>query len=138
MVLRQGAELSVSYKNSENGSNAVNNKSIKPQIRLMNYGCAPADLTKVTVRYWFTEDVSGTYEATCKSSDAGCNNTSLTLGSLTPSLSGADSYLEVGFTSGYLQPGTRLNTASIIRRSDGQNFDESDDHSFIGIVGGPC
>ncbi|MEM7369191.1 MAG: cellulose binding domain-containing protein [Bacteroidota bacterium] len=134
VVLRTGPELSIKYKNSENGPNAVNNKSIKPQIRVMNDGCAAADLSRITMRYWFTEDVSGTYTATCKSSDAGCSNTTLTLGSLNPALSGADSYLEVGFTSGSLAPGARVNTNTIIRRKDGNSFDESDDHSFIGII----
>jgi hypothetical protein len=132
VVIRTELDLSIQFKNSENGSNPVTNRSIKPQLRVSNDGIKPIDLTKVTMRYWFTEDASGGYAADCQGSDAGCPYTTLSLMNFSPAAVGADSYLEVGFTSGTLMPGEQVNTRSLIRRSDGQNFNEADDHSFIG------
>ncbi|MEM7654979.1 MAG: T9SS type A sorting domain-containing protein [Bacteroidota bacterium] len=132
VVFRQELGLEIDYKNSENGGSAVTNRTIKPQLRVKNVGEKTLDLSRITMRYWFTEDVAGTYYSMCQGSDAGCTYTTVNLTSFTPAVPGADAYLEVGFTSGTIMPGERVNTRSLIRRNDGQNFDESDDHSFIG------
>ncbi|MEM7371342.1 MAG: lamin tail domain-containing protein [Bacteroidota bacterium] len=122
----------VDYKNSENGSNAIHNKFIKPQIRIRNVGTDPVDLTEITARYFFTSDGVGPMTLACLSSDVGCASTIFSLSAITPALVGADRILELGFSSGMLMPGARVNTKSKIGNLAGLPFDESNDFSSIG------
>lgn len=125
-------DIVVDYKNSENGSNALNNKFIKPQIRIRNVGTVPVELSDITARYFFTSDGVGPMTLACLSSDVGCASTIFSLSAITPALVGADRILELGFSSGTLMPGMRVNTKSKVGNVAGLPFDETNDFSSIG------
>lgn len=137
-ILLQGPcppiSVEVHYKNAENGSNYLSNSTIKPIFRLDNFGTTPIDLTELTIRYWFTADNATMQSVTCLTSDLNCNAINSSLYSINPSLTGADTYLEVGFSSGTLQAGDLLNTKLKILRSDNLPYAETDDYSFMGLV----
>lgn len=126
--------LSIQFKNAENGPNSLNNPTIKPHLRIENEGITDVNLSDITMRYWFSKDGAGHVIANCLTSDAGCASTSTSIHELATPVAGADAYLEISFTSGTIQPGQRIDTKSRIERTDGQGFDETNDHSFAGLI----
>ncbi|MEM7656267.1 MAG: DUF4331 family protein [Bacteroidota bacterium] len=124
--------LALSYKNSENGNSAAFNKTIKPQLRIEHISGPMVDLADLTVRYWFTQDHPGALTVNCQASDAGCANVNAQLYAMMPVATGADTYLELGFTAGMISMGDKVNTRIRIGRGDNKNFDETDDFSSIG------
>ncbi|MFF3889977.1 glycoside hydrolase family 6 protein [Streptomyces sp. NPDC001914] len=120
--------LKVQYKN--NDSSAADNQ-VKPGLKLVNGGSAAVDLSKVTVRYWFTgESSSAGYQTFCDWAQLGCSTVKTSVGSVSPSRTGADHYLEVGFTSGSLAAGADSGDLQLrMAKSDWSNFDESNDYS---------
>jgi hypothetical protein len=68
---------------------------------VLNGQGAPVDLSRVTVRYWFTRDSgASTFDATCQYAQVGCSNVTESVVNLSQPVKGADSYLQVGFTPG--------------------------------------
>ncbi|MEM7372906.1 MAG: DUF4331 family protein [Bacteroidota bacterium] len=131
----QKPAMTIEFKNSENGPSFVTNKTIKPQFRIRNDGSTDIDLKDITMRYWFTQDNPGPLTVSCLSSDVGCGNTTNILYALDPAASGADAYLEVGFSAGTLSVGGGfMATKTRIGRGDNQNFNEAGDFSFAGLT----
>ncbi|MEM7656648.1 MAG: lamin tail domain-containing protein [Bacteroidota bacterium] len=126
--------VALDYKNSENGESAITNRTIKPQLRIKNLDTQTLDLADFTARYYFTSDAVGPMTLTCLSSDAGCGNTLTSLMAINPAVAGADRYFEVGFSSGTIAPGQRVNTKTKIGNTANLSFDEADDFSFVGII----
>ena len=127
-------DVVLDYKNSENGPNAITNPTIKPQLRLRNLGTTSVDLEDFTIRYYFTSDGVGPMTLSCLSSDAGCPSTLTSLMAITPGVSGADRYLEIGFSGGTIAPGQRINTKTRIGNVAGLPFNEADDWSSAGVI----
>ncbi|MEU8790857.1 glycoside hydrolase family 6 protein [Streptomyces sp. NPDC048643] len=120
--------LKAQYKN--NDSSASDN-GIRPGLKLVNGGSTAVDLSKVTVRYWFTgESSSAGYQTFCDWAQLGCSTVKSSVGTVSPSRTGADHYLEVGFTSGSLAAGADSGDLQLrLAKSDWSNFDESNDYS---------
>ncbi|MET7981753.1 glycoside hydrolase family 6 protein [Streptomyces sp. NPDC005281] len=120
--------LKAQYKN--NDSSAGDNQ-VKPGLQLVNSGSTAVDLSKVTVRYWFTgESSSAGYQTFCDWAQLGCSTVKLSTGALSAARTGADHYLEVGFSAGSLAPGAASGDLQLrMAKSDWSNFDESDDYS---------
>ncbi|MGW1066121.1 glycoside hydrolase family 6 protein [Streptomyces aureus] len=119
--------LKVQYKN--NDSSTTDNQ-VKPGLKLVNGGTAAADLSKVTIRYWFTGDSSAGYQTFCDWAQLGCSTVKTSVGAVSPSRTGADHYLEVGFNSGSLAAGADSGDLQLrMAKSDWSNFNEADDYS---------
>lgn len=120
--------LKAQYKN--NGSSATDN-GINPGLQLVNGSTAAVDLSKVTVRYWFTgESSSAGYQSFCDWAQIGCSTVKLSTGAVSPARTGADHYLEVGFSSGSLAVGANTGDLQLrLAKSDWSNFNEADDYS---------
>ncbi|MFE9431247.1 glycoside hydrolase family 6 protein [Streptomyces sp. NPDC006640] len=116
------------YKN--NDSSATDN-GIRPGLKLVNGGSTAVDLSKVTIRYWFTgESSSAGYQTFCDWAQLGCSTVKTSVSGVSPSRTGADHYLEVGFTSGSLAAGADSGDLQLrLAKSDWSNFDESNDYS---------
>ncbi|GAB4413500.1 MAG: hypothetical protein OHK0039_20460 [Bacteroidia bacterium] len=125
--------ITFKYKNSENGPEAPDNATIKPQLRLQNDEATALNLADFMIRYWITLDGATSTDLFCQTSDAGCGNTATQLVTLAAPRTGADAYIELAFTGGTINPGQRINTKLIATRLDG-NFSESNDYSYIGII----
>jgi hypothetical protein len=106
-----------------NDNAAVTAPQVQPGLAVRNTGTAPLDLSRVTLRYWFT-DGGTSYATYCDYARIGC-------GSVTERVVlGGRPYLEVGFGSGPLAPGgstgeiqTRFN------RTDWSALTQTDDWS---------
>jgi hypothetical protein len=114
---------------------AVGDNVLRPTLHLVNTGTLPVDLSRVTLRYWFTRD-GGTapLQTACEFAVIGCAQVTTRTVGLNPARQGADAYLEVGFTAA---AGSWWPTASIgevqvrVNKADWTNFAEADDHSYL-------
>ncbi|MFD5636185.1 glycoside hydrolase family 6 protein [Streptomyces sp. NPDC127077] len=120
--------LKAQYKN--NDSSASDNQ-VKPGLKLVNGGSGAVDLSKVTIRYWFTgESTSAGYQTFCDWAQLGCSTVKTSVSAVSPSRTGADHYVEVGFNSGSLAVGADSGELQLrMAKSDWSNFDESNDYS---------
>ncbi|MFF2852871.1 glycoside hydrolase family 6 protein [Streptomyces sp. NPDC058001] len=119
--------LKVQYKN--NDSSATDNQ-IRMGLQLLNTGSSAVDLSKVTVRYWFTPEAgASTFGTWCDYAVVGCSVVKLGVKS-GGGAAGASHYLEVGFGSGSVAAGASTGEMQLrLAKSDWSNFDESDDYS---------
>ncbi|KAB1990048.1 glycoside hydrolase family 6 protein [Streptomyces triticiradicis] len=120
--------LKAQYKNNDS---STGDNQVRPGLKLVNGGSAAVDLSKVTVRYWFTgESSSAGYQTFCDWAQLGCSTVKTSVGTVSPSRTGADHYLEVGFNSGSLAAGADSGDLQLrMAKSDWSNFDESNDYS---------
>ncbi|WP_339127780.1 glycoside hydrolase family 6 protein [Streptomyces sp. f51] len=120
--------LKAQYKNNDS---STGDNQVKPGLKLVNGGTGAVDLSKVTVRYWFTgESTSAGYQTFCDWAQLGCSTVKTSVSAVSPSRTGADHYLEVGFTSGSLAAGADSGELQLrMAKADWSNFNESDDYS---------
>lgn len=120
--------LKVQYKNNDA---SPGDNQIRPGLRLVNTGTTAVDLSKVTLRYWFSGEAgSASYGTSCDYAVIGCGTVThrvVPAGSARP---GADHYLEAGFTGGTLAPGASTGEMQLrFNKADWSSFDETDDYS---------
>jgi hypothetical protein len=117
----------------ETSNTAASTTSISNQIELVNNGTSPLPLSGVTIRYWFTENGTGTLTYACDYAPVGCANITGTFATVSPAVTGADHYVQLSFGSGAgsLAPGA--STGGIQNRIYQANFaamTQTDDYSF--------
>ncbi|WP_051109317.1 rhamnogalacturonan lyase family protein, partial [Caldicellulosiruptor sp. F32] len=97
-------QIKVLYANKETNSTT---NTIRPWLKVVNSGSSAIDLSRVTIRYWYTVDGDKAQSAISDWAQIGASNVTFKFVKLSSSVSGADYYLEIGFKSGagQLQPG---------------------------------
>ncbi|WP_370375225.1 GH12 family glycosyl hydrolase domain-containing protein [Streptomyces laculatispora] len=124
----QAGALRAQYKNNDA---SPGDNQIRPGLQLVNTAATAVDLSKVSVRYWFSgESGAASYGTACDYAVIGCGTVTHRVrpsGSPGP---GADHYLEVGFTGGSLAAGASTGEIQLrLNKADWSAFDESDDYS---------
>ncbi|WP_442815647.1 glycoside hydrolase family 6 protein [Streptomyces sp. NBC_01795] len=120
--------LKAQYKNNDS---APRDSQIKPGLRLVNSGTSAADLSKVTVRYWFTkESGASAFSTSCDYAQLGCSTVKSSVTALSSVRTGADHYAQVSFSSGSLAAGANTGDIQLrLNKTDWSNFAEDDDWS---------
>jgi hypothetical protein len=110
------------------------NVDVKPHFNVANMGTSSVPLTELTIRYWYTLDVSERPQSFfCDYALVGCANVSGKFVKLPAARSGADHYLEVAFTAGAGNCVAAAQTGEIQVRfniTDYTPMNEAGDYSF--------
>ncbi|KYF94054.1 hypothetical protein BE20_07615 [Sorangium cellulosum] len=108
---------------------APNDTIAEAGIQLRNNTTATVPLNRIVVRYWFKKNGAAAVTPACWWWSPSCSNITLATGSV--SLSGADGYVELRFSSGAgsLAPGATTQPIDLGIQF-GVNVDETDDYSY--------
>jgi endoglucanase len=126
------SSLKIQYRAAD--TNAGDNQ-IKPHFNILNTGTTSVALSELKIRYWFTREGSASQNFWCDwSAIAGsCSNLTGGFIQLSPARTGADFYLEVGFSAaaGSISAGGQSGEIQTrLSKSDWSNYTETGDYSF--------
>ncbi|WP_236333052.1 X2-like carbohydrate binding domain-containing protein [Paenibacillus auburnensis] len=115
-----------------NSSTAAAANTLSPRIKLVNTGTTAVSLADVKLRYYYTIDGDQPQSFFCDWSQVGSANVTGSFAKLTAAKTGADYYLELGFTSGAgsLAAGTSLDIQMRASKADWSNYTQTGDYSF--------
>ncbi len=122
--------LKVQYRTNLTGATG---NQLAPTLSVVNGGSASVALSTLTVRYWFTVDGARSQSFFCDYTPRGCANVTgrfVTMGTATAT---ADTYVEVGFTSGAGSLAAGQSTGEIqlrFAKSDWTSYTQTNDWSF--------
>lgn len=117
-----------------NGNTAAQTNGISPKIKLYNTGNTNVKLSDVKLRYYYTIDGEKAQNFWCDWSSAGSSNVTGTFVALPSPKTGADYYLEIGFTSGAgeLAAGASIEVQARFSKNDWTNYTQTGDYSYNG------
>jgi photosystem II stability/assembly factor-like uncharacterized protein len=115
-----------------NGSTAASIQAISPKFKLVNTGSTAINLSNVKIRYYYTIDGDKAQSFWCDFSTVGSSNITGTFSKLTTAKTGADYYLEIGFSSaaGSLAAGQSIDIQTRFTKADWSNYTQTGDYSF--------
>lgn len=115
-----------------NQSTATTNNQLYLNFQLVNTGTGAITLSNVKMKYYYTVDGTRAQNFYCDYSPVGGGNVTGAFVTMSTAKTGADTYLEVGFTSGAgsLAAGASTVIQSRIAKSDWSNYTQTNDYSF--------
>jgi endoglucanase len=115
-----------------NQSTTATSNQIYLNFRLVNSGAGAVSLSNAKIRYYYTVDGARPQNFYCDYSSAGSSNITGAFVTMAAAKTGADTYLELGFTSGAgsLAAGASLTVQSRIAKNDWSNYTQTNDYSF--------
>jgi glucuronoarabinoxylan endo-1,4-beta-xylanase len=115
-----------------NQSTAATSNQIYLNIKLVNTGSSAVVLSNVKIRYYYTINGAQNQNFYCDWSPAGSSNVNGSFVTMNTPKTGADTYVEVGFTSGAgsLAAGGNTTVQARVAKSNWTNYTQTDDYSF--------
>jgi xyloglucan-specific exo-beta-1,4-glucanase len=116
-----------------NQNTAATSNQIYLNMKVVNTGSSAVALSNVTIRYYYTIDGAQPQNFWCDYSPAGSSNVTGTFVTMSPAKTGADTYVEVGFTSGagtLAANGGNTTVQARVAKSNWTNYNQADDYSF--------
>jgi hypothetical protein len=115
-----------------NQSTAAITNQIYLNIRLVNTGINVIPLSKVKIRYYYTIDGAKPQNFSCDWSSIGSGNVTGTFVTMLTPKTGADTFLEIGFTggAGSLAKGGNTMIQARVSKNDWSNYNQTNDYSF--------
>jgi len=113
----------------------VGDNQIKPDFNIVNLGTGAVPLSELKIRYWYTREGTANQEFWCDlaATLGSCSNVTGTFVQVNPARTGADFYLEVGFTAaaGAVSAGGQTGEIQTrFNKTDSSNYTETGDYSF--------
>lgn len=115
-----------------NQNTAATSNQLYLNIRLANPGTAAVILSDVKIRYYYTIDGVKPQNFYCDWAQAGGANVTGAFATMGTAVTGADTYVEIGFTSGAgnLAAGGDTIVQARVAKSDWTNYNQTNDYSF--------
>jgi beta-glucosidase len=115
-----------------NQSTAATSNQLYLNIKLLNTGTSAINLSNIKIRYYYTIDGAKSQNFWCDWSPVGSGNVSGTFITMSTPKTGADTYAEIGFSSGAgsLAAGGNTTVQARIAKNDWTNYNQADDYSF--------
>jgi uncharacterized protein (DUF362 family) len=116
-----------------NQSTAATSNQIYLNVKLINTGSSAVALSNVKIRYYYTIDGAQTQNFYCDYSPAGSSNLSATFVTMATAKTGADTYVEIGFTTGagsLAANGGNTTIQARVAKSNWTNYTQTNDYSF--------
>jgi glucuronoarabinoxylan endo-1,4-beta-xylanase len=115
-----------------NQSTAATSNQIYLNIQLINTGTSAIALSNVKIRYYYTIDGVKPQNFYCDYSPIGGGNVTGTFVTMPSAKTGADTYVEIGFSSGAgnLAAGANTTVQARVAKNDWTNYNHTNDYSF--------
>ncbi len=115
-----------------NSTRTAQINTISPRFKLTNTGDESIALSDVKLRYYYTKDGNQAQSFWCDWSSAGSSNVTGNFVTMDNPKTGADCYLEIGFTAaaGNLAVNQSIEVQIRIAKADWTNYNQSNDYSF--------
>lgn len=115
-----------------NGNTSSTTNGIAPRIKLYNNGDTVVKLSDVKLRYYYTIDGETDQNFWCDWTTVGSSNVTGKFEKMSTPKTGADYYLEIGFTSGAgdLAAGQSIEVQVRFSKSNWSNYTQTGDYSF--------
>ncbi|WP_010250859.1 cellulose binding domain-containing protein [Acetivibrio cellulolyticus] len=130
------APIATDYNNLKVESYNVDIGSLSQQIttqyRITNTGTSIAKLSKIKLKYYYTNKDNSSQTFNCNMSSVGLINVTGTVENIQPALTDVNCILTVGFTeaAGNLIPGENIVVRTMLKRGDRLQYQQWDDYSF--------
>lgn len=114
------------------GTTAAQSNGISAKFRLTNNGNSAISLSNISLRYYYTLDGTQSQNFYCDWSHVGSQNVVGTFKTLSPAITLADTYLEIGFSTGAgtLAVGQTIEVQGRMAKADWSNYNLANDYSY--------
>ena len=126
-------DLVLQYRTFDNTPSSASDNHIRPHFKINNEGSTSISLSDLTIRYWYTKEGTSGENVHVDWAQVGSQNVITNIVQMSTPATGADHYLEVGFTSGagsIPANGSSGQVQTRFHKSNWSNYNETDDYSF--------
>jgi endoglucanase len=119
------------------GDTGASTTTLRPNFQLVNTGSSAINLSTITFRYWYTKDGTQSQTWATDYAQVGSANIITSFVSMSSPKATADTYLQIGFTSGAGTLAAGQSSGGIqgrIYKSDYSSYSQTNDWSFNGTA----
>lgn len=125
--------LVLKYKTPDNSESSAGDNQIRPQFLIENAGTNSMALEEITIRYWYTAEAPTPQNAVIDWAAVGNSHVTTNFVEITEPVTGANYYIEFGFTAGAGTLAAGGDSGPVQARFhyiNWANYDETDDYSY--------